>query len=479
MTFRDAAEVTEFLRSLQRDPEHGAWNRDVLLSTFAREIRGDNIAHYSGIRVLDLLGRAIARKQLAIVKLPPRIGGGVRLDEAPGGPTPADPTPKKERIPIDALEVVSVAWRSDHGLLKNNEKDWRHTGSVYAKPEWTRGGQNHPISHTMDSPAQLEVTIVVGPPDGEPQAGKLIGEGPDGLRFEKKMHVAPGRASHVLESKGKLRRAIARLDHAIDWRLELSVDGTVSGGSSGNHCIYLTHDTPRSAGPREAGITQRRMHKAVELIEPMGTLDPHTIVHRLMRMLPYYTLFASDKVPAEYEHPAYFNDVGGAWPMGDYISEYGECQAIVRFVMAVTAQVGLPGEGKLIVVWSDPDVDGGATALEGTGGGLNGKRKVVNGKTWYAALVDSEITEADVGKVFPPSHSRMPDGRISPGLNNFEACMKFTHDGVTKYYGGGAGVFDSKEQVLRAFHSLAWFSGAQLPNGDWGYRLEQIVKKYR
>ncbi len=34
---------------------------------------------------------------------------------------------------------------------------------------------------------------------------------------------------------------------------------------------------------------------------------------------------------------------------------------------------------------------------------------------------------------------------VSPGFNNYEACLKFTH-GDTRYYGGGAGTFKSKDE---------------------------------
>src|SRR5205807_2197114 len=126
-----------------------------------------------------------------------------------------------------------------------------------------------------------------------------------------------------------------------------------------------------------------------------------------------------------------FNSAGGAWPMADHMSATGECQAIVRFVRNVIKQVGCPGKTDAVVVWADPDKHEGREVLEAPlgAGGLNGRKKSVNGQTWYAALSDTPVTEG----------YRFHEGRV--GLNNFEACLRFTHKKKTKYYGGGAGAF--------------------------------------
>jgi hypothetical protein len=102
--------------------------------------------------------------------------------------------------------------------------------------------------------------------------------------------------------------------------------------------------------------------------------------------------------------------------------------------------------------------------------GLNVTR-VVGGKVQRAALVDGPVA---VGKKFARSHSHMPDGSISPGLNRYEACLLFDAEGETKYYGGGAGVFASKDEVIRAFWGLVWCEFQP----DGGYIVREIVKKY-
>lgn len=161
--------------------------------------------------------------------------------------------------------------------------------------------------------------------------------------------------------------------------------------------------------------------------------------------------------------------------MSDYVEESGECQAIVRLVRAILRQLGVPGEARTLLVWADPDVDGGRKALaaywdEDPSSGLS-RSRVVNGVRWIAALVDSPV---EIGKEYPASHTIHDGGQPSPGINRYEACLEFTHDGVTRLYGGGAGIFRTRESVLRAFWGLIWVSPA--PND--GFKVEEIVARY-
>ena len=111
-------------------------------------------------------------------------------------------------------------------------------------------------------------------------------------------------------------------------------------------------------------------------------------------------------------------------------------------------QVGSPGEMAIIVVWADPNNH--AKVMEGnwdTGaGGLSGVTKTVKGKQWFATLADSDVEEGDV----------LNFGDV--GFNNFEACLKLTAGGKTMYYGGGAGDYETKEEVIEVFSALCWFS---------------------
>ena len=222
-------------------------------------------------------------------------------------------------------------------------------------------------------------------------------------------------------------------------------------------------------------MTLKRMDRAVAWVATLRTLDPQRIVRALMGKFPYYALHPSPRVPRRYHHPTYFNDEGGAWPMSDYVAESGECQAIVRLVRGILRQLGVQGEARTVLVWGDPDVDGGRKALsaywdEDPGAGLD-RTKRVGDRRWLAALVDGPV---EVGKEYPASHTPDENGVPSPGLNRFEACLEMTADGETLYYGGGDGIHRSKDDVLNAFWGLVWVSEA--PHD--GFRVEAIVAQY-
>jgi hypothetical protein len=305
----------------------------------------------------------------------------------------------------------------------------------------------------------------------------LRGEGPEGISFSQSISLAGGPTSISMLSEGTLGRRIRKLSLGLRWRAEgadsIAPDSTTVP-------VFVTMGPPREkprAPYEEDAVTLRRMEKAMEWVEPAGTIDPHAIVAWLMRRFPYYALLPSPRVPPEYDHPRYFNDVGGAWPMVENVEESGECQAIVRLVRGMLAQLGVPGEARMLVVWADPTYGGGSHPLvadweEDPRAGLSRTRKV-GGKELVAALVDSPVEE---GKVYPPSHTRTADGRASPGLNRYEACLEFTHGGRTRYYCGGAGITASRRDILRVFWGLVW---VEFLGDDEGFRVEKIVRRYR
>jgi hypothetical protein len=164
------------------------------------------------------------------------------------------------------------------------------------------------------------------------------------------------------------------------------------------------------------------------------------------------------------------------------MDDSGECQAQVRLQRAVLRELGVPGEAKIYVVWAEPRVQEGKMALEEDwevdgNAGLNDRRQTLEGEQ-HATLVDGPVI---VGKIYPPNHTEMPDGTVSPGLNRYEACLRFTADGETKYYGGGAEVFKDKDALLNAptFWGLVWveYQPGGTDEGD-SFKVVEIVRKY-
>jgi hypothetical protein len=190
---------------------------------------------------------------------------------------------------------VSLTFHSDHNLLKDYTTDWKDGGSRFAKPEWTPANQ-YPITHSLDEPVTVDLELEVSPPDACPETGTLRGEGPEGLVFEKSGLVfKPGRMKvAALASDRKLEKKVQKLDFRVGWSTT-GTSATLSAQTA--NVAYITIDTPRDPGASAHGVTLKRMDKAVSLVAPMGTTNPQTIVHELMKKLPYYVLKADPAVP--------------------------------------------------------------------------------------------------------------------------------------------------------------------------------------
>ena len=393
-------------------------------------------------------------------------------------PKPAAP-PKRPAEKCDACrkltaKLISVTFTSDHGLLTDKTDDWKKGGQLFEskdKHEWTKD-HSFPISHTKKKKITLTVEFEVTPAGAPPDSGTVTGNGGIGaLTFNGSIQLAPGRVAASLTADEELADRVQALKNkSIKWTVRGS-RASSEAGTSNKHTIYVTMDTPKNEGKQEDGVTLKRMDKAVELVSAANSTNPHRIVAHLMGMFEFYTLKRNPAVPKKYKHPTYFNTHGGAWPMADFIKQTGECQAIVRFVRGVIKQVGCPGKAETVIVWSDPNVSGGKKALENEwekGGGLDKVKKKVGGQTWYAALADRNPIR--VGQTFTSKQM---------GLNNFEACLRFEHNKVKKYYGGGAGVYDSPQQVITAFFALVWVTFDVNAAGNNIITIREIVQRYR
>jgi len=374
------------------------------------------------------------------------------------------------------VRIRSIRVESDHGALFgcDEAKGWRWSGVICPEPEWSASAAI-PVSHSFGETVRLRVALDVGAAPSAPML--LRGEGPSNLYFEGVLPEAPGDASLALTSSRPLERALAAISFEIRWSIEGGVEAVSPPLTS--IPMFVTFGPPVKAPVMrylEDGATPRRMEKAVEWAKSAGSLDPHGIVASFLHRFPHYALLPDPSVPEALDHPRYFNDLGGAWPMVDHVKASGECQAIVRLVRGMLAQLGAPGRARMLVFWADPDKGGGEKPLsadweEQPGAGLS-KMKIVGDKRLVAALVDSPVVE---GKTYPPSHTRMPDGSSSPGLNRYEACLEFSHGGSTRYYCGGVGVLSSTRDILKVFWGLVWVE--ILP--DEGFRVETIVRRYR
>jgi hypothetical protein len=331
--------------------------------------------------------------------------------------------------PITSISIVSVEFVSDDKLLKDYTADWGDGGARFPKPEWTPANQ-YPVSHTMDKTVEIKLTIEVSPANACPETGAIHGDGPGGMVFEKKGYTfKSGRDTIVLTSDRKLDKKIQELAFTVSW----SSPGTsvaISPGSTAN-TMFVTMDTPAtvSAWP---GITLKRMRHSVNAAGGAGSIDPHAIVKHVISKWSRFNLAVA------------FNN---AWELGDDVRDAAgnlvgaDCQTIVRHTQNVIMMVGCPGTAVAIVVWAK--VPAPATGVENAYPSPN----VASPKQWFNSFNPFNPARANW-------RATLVDG--SMGQNKFEACLKFTYGGNTRYYAGGVSDFANANQVIRVFRSLSW-----------------------
>jgi hypothetical protein len=161
-------------------------------------------------------------------------------------------------------------------------------------------------------------------------------------------------------------------------------------------------------------------------------------------------------------------------------------------VRAMLRQLGVPGKANVYVVWAEPqnpddakEADWEVSPNAGLGtDNPNAQRTGSDGFRQFAVLLDSF---AGTGWTYQGNHAQLPGGKTGPGLNRYEACLRFESDGTTKYYGGGAGVYRDKNAVIHGqgppdpegptFWGMAWvefLSDAE----NAPFKVIQIVKSY-
>lgn len=363
---------------------------------------------------------------------------GGELEGPPPAPKPCDdPTLPCPCKPIASINIISVEYLSDHKLLKKYDADWKDGGSRYPKPEWTPGAQ-HPISHTMDKPMEITVKFEVVPPDACPETGDLLGEGPDGLIFKKPAYnFTPGIHTVSLKSDRNLAKKVQALDFRIQWKAQ-GVSASFSPSVTANK-MYVTYDTPYNDTPYSNEVTEKRLSWVCTLCS--GDSNGHDSVKKIHDSTGSYDLSASTPAP-------HWNIAGGV---------SAQCMDLSKFYMLGTEMLGLrTGE----VVYLYPKV--GKTTKE----------------SGSASAVERRSVEASA-----PSHSAAsPHKTINPneeillvdfsgGWNNYEACYKFTHPDTsgaltTRYYAGGAGIYDTAQEVMEAVCKETHWTFESSP-GSW------------
>ena len=339
------------------------------------------------------------------------------------------------RVPaIAEVKLVAISYLSDHGLLRDHDASWEARGDLIREPEWTPARQA-PISHTLGTAVTLRLELQVGPAGAAPTRVTLKGDGPGEVDFQRELELAPGKVTVELTSSGALEKSVQELELAIDW--SLSQPGLLVAPARTTTRTFVTMGTPEEAGGwGERGFTVRRMSKAVQSVGAIKSLDPHEVVTGVMKRWNEFNLEVAFR---------------NAWELGDETRDPktgaligADCQTIVRYTRLLIKQAGVPGQAEFVVIYgqcTDPK-----KGLES----LDARQHMGRPLQWH----NEQFPKArDAARERWAAY--LIDG--AGGINNYEAALRFTHDGRKHYYPGGVpAVMDDPDQVIKVFTSMSW-----------------------
>ncbi len=372
--------------------------------------------------------------------------------------------------------------------------DWGYSGEPYSQPEWRRGDQNAPVSHTGAERMTLSLTLTVRVRQGDPPRGRIFGEPVDehgqvldDPAFEFRSDECTLQSNANMKSQvqvvanGELPAWPQQIGRRIRWTFQTTDSERIPCGVSGPHTVFVTFDRPTireneeetysdldDDSPMEPlqyedGATVVRMKKATEWVHQAGADSSVELIRKLFARFKGYVLRPQDlrgrqkeKYDTDPQLRSYLNKVdwpqfkhdaggivvsqkalaqGGAWPLAA-LEEFGaECQAIVRLIRGILMQLGHPGEVRTRYVSANatnPDVP----VIHDRGIGCEGRTSDPN---YHYTLVDKPV---EVGRRYKEEDVRW---------NNYEAYLQYRYRGrdgemYQAWYGGGEGLIDGPQR---------------------------------
>ena len=344
--------------------------------------------------------------------------------------------------------LKSITFTSDHGVMKDNDSNWKSSGDVRSGPgqtEWfvASNGKvvSNPISQSRDTNVAIDVVLNVLPVNAPAAPIRLMGRSPAGfLTFDFAGTMAGGLNQHVpLVSTGKLPDAIRAFpSQEVVWTMEWRSWDHEIGRTT--HTIYVTKNAPR----RPDEVTEKRMRTSVELVgaaaDDAGTLDPHLLIRSVMTRWGAYNLDV-----------ALDND----WELADNLDRGAQCNDIVGFVQGMIETVGVEGTGTPVVVWARPGTPMVPEESIYPHGGTRAAGPHPTQPSWFLGLMDQNGCP-----------------------NAFEAALRFEHPvGNLRYYPGGVPMdrdYLTAKDVLFIFQCLAWLTAL----AEKELNIEEILATY-
>lgn len=326
---------------------------------------------------------------------------------------------KTVNIAVVKAELKSITFTSDHGVLKNNNSDWTDSGTTYSEPEWVKdAGTNNPITHTKNTKITANVTVKVSP------SGlnfDLIGTGSNYASFTKTGNSSSGSEQTISVTAGSnLPANITTLSETISWKIRITDVNPVFEqivGSSGPHKIYVT-----AGSPYGTVVTEKRVNHVTTVCN--GTSTAHSCAEKIHDSTAAYALGSATPSPIWL--------IAGGTP--------AECMDLAKFNKAGVEMLGLPA-GSIVYLY--PTLGYGAKETSSPG--------------------NNEIRGSDGASMYFQDYSS------PPGYNNFEGAFRYDVEGMTKYYAGGALIYDTILECMTNICDKTFWDTAYGPElaEDW------------
>jgi hypothetical protein len=405
----------------------------------------------------------------------------------PVKPCPHD-GPCEHCTPIASIDLVSLTFLNDHGLLKSEETRWTDTGTPFDPPDWTAAGVKHPVSVTHETHVKVKVEYAVAAEDACPEGGTIsataFGNHAYGYNA---VDFAPSKTPAAMEPIAvyKAPRLIQQMD-TFDVEWTAVADSTHAMGTSQNEMFTIFGPSKLGEFP-EDGATLKRMRTSVDWAKRALTVKEIDIIEYLFDQFDRYVLGVNQLTSSEQaelkanpdllaaltdaDWPTFFagNNGGvGAWPIADDKRWGAECQAICRFIRGMMRQIGAKSTldfRTYTADFSDPETplnQGQATGPRADLTYALADEEVRALRTYWKPVEDSSGIPLDIPQNQGPW----------PGWNNFEAYLKVTPDdgSEVRLFGGGVGILRKKMNPLHVFYGIVELKGRtrriRLPDGS-------------
>jgi hypothetical protein len=244
------------------------------------------------------------------------------------------------RYTVVHLELKTITFTSDHGVLNNNDSNWTDSGTTYSEPEWIPDGpdpntdpeQNNPISHTKNVKLTVDVAVKVAPSG---LTFDLTGDGTNNYVDFTKIGLTSTGSDQVITipADANLPNQVDILTKSIDWMIKLTDFDSYERdvGISGPHKVYVTYGTPAGSV-----VTEARMIWACG--KAGGAISAENVADAMHNAL--------GNVDPPYE-PGEKASLGSGWPLLAGTT-YGECDEQAGLMELTVEILGVSGNVRLV-----------------------------------------------------------------------------------------------------------------------------------